>query len=54
MLAWVGLGSNIDDPAIRLREACERVAALPGVRLLRVSPFYLTPPWGPVAQPDFA
>ena len=52
-LAWVGLGSNLDDPPARLREALEHVAALPGVRVLRVSPFYRTPPWGLLDQPDF-
>ena len=52
-LAWVGLGSNLDDPAERLREALEHVAALEGVAALRASPFYRAPPWGPVAQPDF-
>lgn len=52
-LAWLGLGSNLDDPPARLREALERVDGLKGVRLLRVSPLYRSPPWGPVAQPHF-
>ncbi|MCK7595442.1 2-amino-4-hydroxy-6-hydroxymethyldihydropteridine diphosphokinase [Pseudomarimonas salicorniae] len=52
-LAWVGLGSNLDDPPARLREALEHIAALEGVFALRSSPFYRAPPWGPVAQPDF-
>lgn len=52
-LAWVGLGSNLDDPPARLREALELIAALPGVSLRRVSAFYRSPPWGHVTQPDF-
>lgn len=52
-LAWVGLGSNLDDPPARLREALELIAALPGVSLRRASAFYRSPPWGRVTQPDF-
>lgn len=52
-LAWIGLGSNLDDPPARLREAIAHIASLPGCAVLRVAPFYRSPPWGPVAQPDF-
>lgn len=51
--AWVGLGSNLDDPPARLHEALEHIASLPGVLDLRCSRFYRTPPWGPIAQPEF-
>ncbi len=52
-LAWIGLGSNLDDPAARLREATEQIASLAADGSLRIAGFYRSPPWGPVAQPDF-
>jgi 2-amino-4-hydroxy-6-hydroxymethyldihydropteridine diphosphokinase len=52
-LAWIGLGSNLDDPPARLREALDRVAETPAVALVRCSPLYRSPPWGPIAQPEF-
>lgn len=51
--AYVGLGSNLGEPAQQLREACKRLGALPATRLVLVSPFYRSRPWGPIAQPDF-
>lgn len=51
--AYVGLGSNLGDPAARLRAALDAIAALPGVTALVASPFYRTAPFGPVEQPDF-
>ena len=51
--AYIGLGSNLGDPAARLRAALDAIAALPGVTALVASPFYRTAPFGPVAQPDF-
>lgn len=52
-LAWIGLGSNQDDPAARLHEALHRLQQVRGISLRGVSPFYRSPPWGPVPQPDF-
>jgi 2-amino-4-hydroxy-6-hydroxymethyldihydropteridine diphosphokinase len=49
----VGLGSNLDDPRVRIADACAALAALPDTRLVRRSSLYRTPPFGPVAQPDF-
>ena len=51
--AYVGLGSNLGEPARQVREACERIEALPATRLVLVSPFYRSRPLGPIAQPDF-
>ena len=51
--AYIGLGSNLGDPAARLRAALDAIAALQGVTALVASPFYRTAPFGPVAQPDF-
>lgn len=51
--AYIGLGSNLDDPAAQLREALRRLALLPGVVVTKVSSFYATPPVGVVDQPWF-
>lgn len=53
-MAWVGLGSNLDHPEARIREAIEHIASLDGVVALRCAGIYRSPPWGPVPQPDFA
>lgn len=51
--AWIGLGGNRDDSPVLLREALARLAAAPGVELLRHSATYRSPPWGVEDQPDF-
>jgi 2-amino-4-hydroxy-6-hydroxymethyldihydropteridine diphosphokinase len=51
--AYIGLGSNLDDPARQLRRALETLAQLPDTRLLAQSRLYRTPPWGMLEQPDF-
>jgi 2-amino-4-hydroxy-6-hydroxymethyldihydropteridine diphosphokinase len=53
MKAWIGLGGNHADSADLIVEALARIAASPGVRVLRHSAAYRTPPWGATAQPDF-
>lgn len=51
--AYVGLGSNLDDPEAQVRRAVEALGHLPCSRLLRVSPLYRTAPLGPEDQPDY-
>lgn len=51
--AYVGLGSNVGNPARALADATGALAALPGVRLRAVSPVYRTRPVGVTDQPDF-
>lgn len=51
VLAYVGLGANLGDPAVQLRQALAGLAALDEVEVLRVSSFYLNPPLGPPEQP---
>jgi 2-amino-4-hydroxy-6-hydroxymethyldihydropteridine diphosphokinase len=53
MRAWIGLGGNRDDSGTLLVEALARLAAVPGVALLRRSAPYRSPPWGRQDQPDF-
>jgi 2-amino-4-hydroxy-6-hydroxymethyldihydropteridine diphosphokinase len=51
--AYVGLGSNLDDPPAQLRRALDALAELPRTRLVASSSLYRNPPMGPQDQPDF-
>jgi 2-amino-4-hydroxy-6-hydroxymethyldihydropteridine diphosphokinase len=51
--AYIGLGSNLDDPVNQLRNAVRALAELTQSRLLSVSSFYGNPPMGPPDQPDY-
>jgi len=53
--AWIGLGSNQDEPERQVARALTELEALADTRVLRHSRLYRTPPWGPVSgQPDYA
>jgi 2-amino-4-hydroxy-6-hydroxymethyldihydropteridine diphosphokinase len=52
-VAYVGLGSNLEDPPAQVRLALDALAALPATRLVAASPFYATAPVGPQDQPDY-
>ena len=51
--AYIGLGSNLDDPAQQVLSALEAIASLQGVQVLQHSKLYRTPPMGPADQPDY-
>ena len=51
--AYVAIGSNLDTPAERVREAFERLSAVPTVRSLQRSRLYRSLPMGPQDQPQF-
>lgn len=51
--AYVGLGSNQDDPVAQLRKALRALAGLPDTRLVAHSPLYRNPPLGGLPQPDY-
>ena len=51
--AYIGLGSNLDDPRAQLDRAVAALAATPGIALLRVSAHYRSAPWGLAEQPEF-
>lgn len=51
--AYVGVGSNLEDPRAQVLRACGWLARLPRTRLELTSPLYRSRPLGPVAQPDF-
>ena len=51
--AYIGLGSNLQDPRAQVLRAGAALGTLAGTRLVRLSPLYRSKPFGPVAQPDF-
>jgi 2-amino-4-hydroxy-6-hydroxymethyldihydropteridine diphosphokinase len=52
-LAFVGIGSNLDDPRAQVLRAFEELEALPHTRLVKKSSLYRSAPAGYAAQPDF-
>lgn len=53
VVAYVGLGSNLAEPVMQVRRACEALQRLPHTRYLQCSGLYLSPPMGPADQPDY-
>ncbi|HEX5207240.1 MAG TPA: 2-amino-4-hydroxy-6-hydroxymethyldihydropteridine diphosphokinase [Steroidobacteraceae bacterium] len=51
--AYIGIGSNLEDPKAQVLRACDALKALPATHLVRISPLYRSKPFGPVPQPDF-
>jgi 2-amino-4-hydroxy-6-hydroxymethyldihydropteridine diphosphokinase len=51
--AYVGIGSNLNTPVARVREAFARLSALPVVSSLRRSRLYSSLPMGPQDQPPY-
>jgi len=52
-LAYVGLGSNLDDPIAQVNRAFDRLDQIDGTTLIARSSLYRSAPFGPVDQPDF-
>ena len=52
-VAYVGLGSNLDEPERRVRAALDALAMLPSTDLVRRSRLFRTEPWGRAEQPMF-
>ncbi len=51
--AYIGLGSNLSDPAAQVRQALRSLASLPQTLCVAVSRLYGSRPMGTVTQPDF-
>lgn len=51
--AYIGLGSNLDEPATHVRKAFEELGEIPFTRLLTHSSLYRSAPIGRLNQPDF-
>lgn len=51
--AYIGLGSNLDNPRAQLDRAVAALEQIPACRLLRVSSYYRSLPMGPQDQPHY-
>lgn len=51
--AWIGLGSNLDDPHEHVERALQELDRLPLTQRLAASTCYVSRPVGPADQPDF-
>lgn len=51
--AYIGLGSNIDQPTSQIEQAFELLEDLPETRIIARSSLFRSTPLGPVEQPDF-
>jgi 2-amino-4-hydroxy-6-hydroxymethyldihydropteridine diphosphokinase len=52
-IAYVGVGSNLDQPANHVRRALDEMGAIRGTQLQARSSLYRSAPVGYAAQPDF-
>jgi 2-amino-4-hydroxy-6-hydroxymethyldihydropteridine diphosphokinase len=52
-LAYIGIGSNLDDPEKQVRAAIDALARLPRSTFVGASRLYRTAPWGRADQPAF-
>lgn len=52
-LAFVGLGSNLDDPERQIKSAFELLGDIESTDLIARSSLYRSAPFGSIAQPDF-
>jgi len=53
IIAYIGLGSNLNNPAEQLRKAGTHVAALAGIQQFLMSSLYKSAPMGPQNQPYY-
>jgi 2-amino-4-hydroxy-6-hydroxymethyldihydropteridine diphosphokinase len=53
MLAYIGLGSNLELPQQQVRTAIEDIRAVTKTTLVAQSSLYRSPPMGPQDQPDY-
>lgn len=50
---YIGLGSNLANPAAQLRSALDQIARIPDTAICGCSSFYASAPVGPGEQPDY-
>jgi 2-amino-4-hydroxy-6-hydroxymethyldihydropteridine diphosphokinase len=53
VIAYIGLGSNLENPTGQIESAHTAIAGLAGVEELAFSSLYHSPPMGPQDQPDY-
>jgi len=50
---YIGLGSNLNGPALQLLNALKSLQEIPSTELVKHSSFYRSKPLGPQQQPDY-
>jgi len=50
---YIGLGSNLANPALQIKSARAAITQIAGVKELAFSSLYHSPPMGPQDQPDY-
>ena len=53
LMAYLGIGSNLDDPVSQVKEALEELDGIPDSVLVSQSSLYASKPMGPADQPDY-
>lgn len=53
VLAYLGLGANLNQPVQQLNQAVQALRAHPMIQSVRVSSYYTSTPMGPQDQPDY-
>ena len=51
--AYIGLGSNMNNPIEQITQACVEISHLDNIELIRLSGLYRSSPLGPQDQPDY-
>ena len=52
-IAYVGIGSNLEDPVRQVRKASDELDRVPHTRVVKKSSLYRSAPMGHTEQPDF-
>ena len=52
LMAYIGIGSNLDDPVRQVKEALEELDTIPDSVLISQSSLYASKPMGPADQPS--
>ena len=53
VIAYIGLGSNLENPSEQIHSACAAIAAVAGIVEQGFSSLYHSAPMGPQDQPDY-
>jgi 2-amino-4-hydroxy-6-hydroxymethyldihydropteridine diphosphokinase len=53
VVAYIALGSNLDNPKMQIQDAFAELDEIESTRLLQTSSLYASAPWGYADQPDF-
>ena len=53
VLAYIALGSNLENPGLQLQRAVDEIASIHSIELMACSQLYLSDPLGPEGQPDY-